>query len=62
MSAGAEGERRGGMKAMTVKQFDELICEDFGNGAILDAIRQALKEREYMLQKYLEGMSLESKP
>lgn len=50
------------MKAMTVKQFDELICEDFGNGAILDAIRQALKEREYMLQKYLEGMSLESKP
>jgi len=48
------------MKAMTVKEFDKLTRQDFDNGAVLDEIRQALKEREHMIQKYLEGMSLES--
>ena len=34
------------MKAMTVKDFDILCAEDFHNGAVINEIRIALKERE----------------
>ena len=34
------------MKAMTVKDFDTLCAEDFHNGAVINEIRIALKERE----------------
>ena len=34
------------MKPMTVKDFDTLCAEDFHNGAVINEIRIALKERE----------------
>ncbi len=37
------------MISMTVKGFDTLSKRDFDNGAVLDAIRMALKEREKLL-------------
>lgn len=38
------------MKAMTLNKFNKLFQKDFKNGAILDEIRQALKEREKFIK------------
>ena len=37
-------------KAMSVKEFDSLSTRDFDNGAILDEIREALNQREVLLE------------
>ena len=38
------------MEAMTVKKFDRLSKRDFDNGATLNEIRTALKDRERLLE------------
>lgn len=38
------------MKAMTVSRFDKLTKADFLNGAILDEIRTALRQRQDLLE------------
>lgn len=50
------GRRRGGilksMSNMTVKEFDRLSRRDFENGAVLDSIHAALKERERLEEEH----------
>ena len=43
------------MKPITLKDFDALTKRDFDNGAVLDAIREIIKQHTRML-KLLKGM------
>jgi len=38
------------MNPITLKDFDSLSMRDFENGAVRDAIREALKERERLIE------------
>ena len=38
------------MELMTVKEFNSLSQRDFENGAVRDSIREALKEKEVLIQ------------